>query len=1564
MRKLFTLWLFLLAIFAAVPLAQAATYVNIPGEYNGWGDNGQQPNDGITKHEGLAIGNGGFKVKVWDGSDHWYSTGGSINLGEWTTLGTASGNMTISGANDGDKFNVSFNVNTKQILVEAVGGSSTSWPDVYLAGYNGSWGTGGIKLTNNGDGTYTYVFTAGTEIKTDKDWKLCYSGSNYIGTITAVYFNGFQEAVDDTTPYVKKHGDNFQFTEHFETAHKTTFTFKAAYSGADKGDILITCDHPEEHETPSGDVYLYGFKNNLWTTDDALKFTETEPGVFELELESIGANYSWKINDTLKDWISLDDVATYVKGVFTDDYSGGYLIWDPADNSNAMFNPERVRLDEPVKMIYNRNKGRLDISLSVIGHIPDEGTDEGVWLMGPITSAGWNASDVNKFTYTGYGNYEFHLSTITANEMKIRVGNDGWKKFSEIKIRVNGRQNNNTYLVSSGNDENYKFVTKEFVVADGAILTFCPSTNTLLVNATRTGFIQPNVTHITLKPNVGEEIHFTQNGDNDDVWELELPSLPFGYRFSFIRYFQGTPEPETPELGEPDWTPLISDHGLPTYLKNDTRNNTYFTTSRLTNVKITYDRSTNKFDFVGTVEVVDDNTSYPATVAVQGYGSDWGDDVAVLDKDYDNHAHYFYRFKDLRFDEPFMLYDYNTDEADNEYGFVDFNNLDAASRGLVVACQPEQIEVNGELMSYTPIKFVKAAGRDFVNLEYNRDTHEISITYLEAERSREYDFGKTLWLHWRDADSPSNAWQTKELLLDKPDDNKNPNGINCLTATIYPDYKKIEFYLTTTETGGDRYGNNQVKLVPNRWRDGFAKEDYNSFNDHDVYDYHPVGNHSHFDKNLEGDQVYHCENIVPGTRYRVIVSPITNNTDADAVPKFSSVGVFAFADESRPWGDTQLRIHGNLKGEWRTVNDANISQSDVILNYDEASNTYYVKFTAGAKDDLKNVGLQGTDGHEFTLTDEVGILWYKSPVEFHVGEWVPNALNVHTTNDNKNFYTRELTPGSEYLFQLRYNDNTMDWEARFVEYEEIEGVYIKGGSIDGIVPMRSADNDFEYVKTFMVNKDGFQISTSDASASDFEYNILGYIGAPKACKLDTEYDYRALKYCAESQETASTWYVQGVTGDATLMITVRVNVDEGTVTISAPTADVRLSNVKAMRATEFDPDEMQRPGSDFTFSEITNVPGKIRHFNKITGDLRIRALGYEEGMDFYITGVKIENKPVITGINPDVAQKSNVINLSLEYLPYLKTGSLYNVELSYKYGYTTSDGQYLKTPERKVKATLAANFQSTFRRPVKIENEMKVLYGKAGDVHTAMIAIDGIDFGAAGDLAPIYRPSREYQLNGTETPADQSLAKENLATYMAYDFFINGTKVQNVFPLYNNTYAYIFNKTAGTANDISSYKNDFLMEANENECWSQCAVNKGHLGVLIHTPYTSEADMKSKLANELTVELTAAYPVVSNQGGEVVVAPAPAPGRRAVVKDATPDKLTAMTPQNVLLARDGNSPEVNALNDIVTGLEAVSVDFSDAEVEYYNLQGVRIAEPEKGQVVIRRQGNEVTKIRF
>ena len=55
-------------------------------------------------------------------------------------------------------------------------------------------------------------------------------------------------------------------------------------------------------------------------------------------------------------------------------------------------------------------------------------------------------------------------------------------------------------------------------------------------------------------------------------------------------------------------------------------------------------------------------------------------------------------------------------------------------------------------------------------------------------------------------------------------------------------------------------------------------------------------------------------------------------------------------------------------------------------------------------------------------------------------------------------------------------------------------------------------------------------------------------------------------------------------------------------------------------------------------------------------------------------------------------------------------------------------------------------------------------------------------------------------------------------------------------------------------------------------------------------------------------------------------------------------------------------PYIKKGGDGPTAIEDVLDNDSNAPVEYYNLQGVRINEPAAGQVVIRRQGSKVSKV--
>lgn len=77
----------------------------------------------------------------------------------------------------------------------------------------------------------------------------------------------------------------------------------------------------------------------------------------------------------------------------------------------------------------------------------------------------------------------------------------------------------------------------------------------------------------------------------------------------------------------------------------------------------------------------------------------------------------------------------------------------------------------------------------------------------------------------------------------------------------------------------------------------------------------------------------------------------------------------------------------------------------------------------------------------------------------------------------------------------------------------------------------------------------------------------------------------------------------------------------------------------------------------------------------------------------------------------------------------------------------------------------------------------------------------------------------------------------------------------------------------------------------------------------------------------------------------------------------TADVITAINEnKEAIINTDANVLSISTVDPTKTGIAAIAAESVDAPVEYYNLQGVRVANPENGGLYIRRQGNNVTKV--
>lgn len=142
--------------------------------------------------------------------------------------------------------------------------------------------------------------------------------------------------------------------------------------------------------------------------------------------------------------------------------------------------------------------------------------------------------------------------------------------------------------------------------------------------------------------------------------------------------------------------------------------------------------------------------------------------------------------------------------------------------------------------------------------------------------------------------------------------------------------------------------------------------------------------------------------------------------------------------------------------------------------------------------------------------------------------------------------------------------------------------------------------------------------------------------------------------------------------------------------------------------------------------------------------------------------------------------------------------------------------------------------------------------------------------------------------------------------------------------------------------------------------WSTKAVEQGHLPLHIN-PLCAVAGENGALNGTLSGYVNVIYPVVKTQGVtlrlKTAAQAATAPSRADADAPAEVSDLYlvgAKTPVSVDLSRA----------DIVTGVEDVAADNHDGPAEYYNLQGIRITNPAKGNVYIVRQGRKVSKLLY
>lgn len=358
-------------------------YVNCPGEFNSWADNGiAVPESGIVNFEELPIGTGEFEIKIWDGkADSYYANGEALVLGQEYTIGDGQGShMTVAGATEGQKFNVSFDCNTNVIVVTSAGGDDpeppvppvdnntyclhgqiagdANWADIPMtksdagnwewtgkcvAGEfgikkNGNWMTGGAMNITEADKAYTVAAT-GANSKSTLEGNYTVSFNPTAMTLTFITYGG---VIDETVTYAVR-GDlategswnDFAMTE---TDGIWTVTAEVMNTGANFGiKKMINGVQPNEGGWFSGEDSNYTIANNgTYATTD---FGGTN---FKFDLTA-ATNVTFQFNPETKE-LTITGLS-------------GVEVVEAEEAAAEYFNLQGVRVANPTEGLYIVRKG-------------------------------------------------------------------------------------------------------------------------------------------------------------------------------------------------------------------------------------------------------------------------------------------------------------------------------------------------------------------------------------------------------------------------------------------------------------------------------------------------------------------------------------------------------------------------------------------------------------------------------------------------------------------------------------------------------------------------------------------------------------------------------------------------------------------------------------------------------------------------------------------------------------------------------------------------------------------------------------------------------------------------------------------------------------------------------------------------------------------------------------------------------------------------------------------------------------------------------------------------------
>ncbi|MGM9850511.1 MAG: hypothetical protein ACI306_00010, partial [Muribaculaceae bacterium] len=785
----------------------------------------------------------------------------------------------------------------------------------------------------------------------------------------------------------------------------------------------------------------------------------------------------------------------------------------------------------------------------------------------------------------------------------------------------------------------------------------------------------------------------------------------------------------------------------------------------------------------------------------------------------------------------------------------------------------------------------------------------------------------TLTFEYRNDDNPAAAWTSIPLTFDKYDATNNPYGLEAYASEAFEvAVSNLDWRIRTSTGYIVRKG---ATSALNEWLENFCKE------------LTAVNN------TFSG--------LTAGAKYRVVIDT-THGTDVSkANPK---IGIFA-VESSYPWGEIdELYLHGNFSGSWPDNNNTDEANH---LKYYPDSKIWSVTFTTGAKSSfseaITNAGETADSGYEFCLRNEYNYIWFKDIYNFPVDTWVSGELKIQTVDNNGNYYSTNLDESTTYMLQVRVNpeDADDDYQIRIVKAFSAESLYIVGQNTSKGWDASQPDTFTQYKDEtgtaiegryfYTINYttgtgEGFKISTAKgANADDWDPVYAALLSPadntaddgknPFSATIDTPYTYVCY---GDKDKGTGNWTITDGPGYYSII----VDQIAQTVTIVRPSIRVSISDIKLALYTGELADEHAQAltTSDKMPNGATDeTPVYYNNVNYLMGNITILASQVPNGLTLTVSGVTVKVNGTEYAIDGNFAKGSNIVNL----LPYGGAHATYQVSLQYS---IDKDDVAIGAAQTATSDEVTVNLVPSFEAPLVFDDsELKRQFYHNGNTKVVSALVEApVNFDTTFNVYPGYAVTVADDLSDNSTIIG-STGKPI------------GTDWEDMNAL--SKVGYINYSSSSTTN------------------WSMAALNSNRLPVAVPTTLQFADLSDASKMPQIKYELFGHYPIIDLVGtsepcggylNSAVAAGKIARAAESAVTTLCPKTDVANYRLSVYTTTaDRSVTTMFSTTDITTGVEDIAADVAEGEEIFFNLQGVRITNPQSG-IYIRYNGRAFEKV--